>query len=137
MKIITISIAAVIVGVSGLAAMYWWTRPPEKIATGFECPELHAKSSAMALQETPSTVGNISDMLNGGEQENAIRLIVQRLKKKHPDAKNDEIVNYLATAYCPIVARDSGLSNGEKTSRMDQFSSQVYRIVRKISVGGE
>jgi hypothetical protein len=131
MKIITISIAAVIVGVAGLVTMYWWTTPAEKNNAGFVCPQVHVKSTAMAFRETPLAVGNIADVLKGAEQENAIRVVVQQLKKKYPNAKNAEIVNYLVTAYCPTVAKDSGLSDGEKKSRMDQFSSQVYRIVQK------
>jgi hypothetical protein len=137
MKLIALSIIAVIIGALGLAGVYWWTSPKAKTEMAFECPELHGKSTATALKETPLNVGNIDTAVDGAERENAIRVVVWDLKKKYPKAKDDEIVNYLLTAYCPTVAQDSSLNNSKKKAKMDRFSSQVYQIVQQAAAAGE
>jgi hypothetical protein len=82
------------------------------------------------LKETAAQRDGVTQAPRGPELENTILLIVNDLRKRYPAANTPEIVNYLLTAYCPIIANDTGLSESEKRARMDHFSSQVDQIVR-------
>ena len=83
----------------------------------------------MALKETAGDVARASSALSGPGQENTIRVLAAELKRRHPQADRSDIVNYLLTAYCPLVKADNGLSDREKREKMDRFSSQVSTIV--------
>jgi hypothetical protein len=107
-----------------------WMPRPQSSAAVLTCPETHARTTLMALKETTTDLARASAALNGPDQENAIRIIAAELKRRHPQAGSAEIVNYLLSAYCPIVKKESGLSDREKRERMDQFSTQVLTIVR-------
>ena len=120
---------AILVGLTALAAIYWQSGKDEKSPAAFMCPETHAKTTSTALQETPEQLARLTDMLKGPEQENAVRVIAGDLKKQFPDAGNADIVNYMLTAYCPLVAAENSLNPDEKQARMDRFSSQVYQIL--------
>jgi hypothetical protein len=84
----------------------------------------------MALKETPAEVARLSLALSGPEPDNVIRAIVADLKQGYPQADNAELVNYVLTAYCPVVKIKSWLSNREKREMMDRFSTKVYDIVK-------
>jgi hypothetical protein len=84
----------------------------------------------MALKETAGDIARASAALSGPEQENTIRVLAAELKRRHPQAGSSEIVNYLLTAYCPLVKAENGLSDREKRQKMDRFSSQVFTIVQ-------
>lgn len=98
-------------------------------ADSFMCPETHAATTGSALKETPADLASATAALKGPERENAIRVLAGDLKKKYPGADKAEIVNYMLTAYCPLVAAEDGLGADEKKARMDRFSSQVYAIL--------
>jgi hypothetical protein len=38
-----------------------------------------------------------------------------------------DLMNYLVTAYCPVVNSLTGLSNGEKQARLSAFVRQVVQ----------
>jgi hypothetical protein len=123
-------LTASVVAATGLGALYWWMPRPPNSAAALTCPEIHARTTPMALKETTADLASASAALSGPEQENAIRIIAAELKRRHPQAGSAEIVNYLLTAYCPILKEESGLSDREKRERMDRFSTQVFTIVR-------
>ena len=95
----------------------------------FECPVLHQTTTPDAIQETAAQRASASQALSGPEQENTIRVIATELRQKYPKATSTDIVNYLETAYCPLVAKKTGLSDAEKRARTDRFSSQVEQIL--------
>jgi len=55
--------------------------------------------------------------------------LVAELRRRHPGAGDAELVNYLVTAYCPVVARLSGLGDAERTARVDRFAGQVRQAI--------
>ena len=112
------SILVAIVGPGGLQA-----------ENSFECPVLHQATPPDAIKETAAQRASASQALSGPEQENTIRVIATELRQKYPNATSTDIVNYLETAYCPLVARETGLSDAEKRARTDRFSSQVEQIL--------
>jgi hypothetical protein len=56
-------------------------------------------------------------------------LVVSDLRARYPGVENAEIMNYLMTAYCRVVARLSGLDNQGQQARMDGFASQLSQII--------
>jgi hypothetical protein len=129
MKTRDLALAAFVIGAASLGTIYWWARPQSSSAA-LVCPETHSRMTAMALKETTADVARASSALSGPEQENTIRVLAAELKRKHPEAGSADIVNYLLTAYCPLVKQENGLSDGEKRAKMDRFSSQVFTIVQ-------
>ena len=122
-------LTASVVAATGLGALYWWMPRPPNSAAALTCPEIHARTTPMALKETTADLASASAALSGPDLENAVGIIVAELKRRHPQAGSAEIVNYLLTAYCPLVKEESGLSDREKRERMDRFSTQVFTIV--------
>jgi hypothetical protein len=96
----------------------------------FICPETQPRTTRTALKETAADVARASAALSGPTPEVAIREIVADLKRRHPQVDGAEIVNYLMTAYCPLVKEESGLSDRERRERMDRFSTHVFALVQ-------
>ena len=44
-------------------------------------------------------------------------------------------MNYLVTAYCPVVNKQTGLSNNAKQARLSAFVSQVVQAAYEASEG--
>ena len=98
-------------------------------AQAFKCPTPQDQKGPGLLKETPAQVHRTASLLASGDVGNRVPEIVTDLRKRHPGVRNTEIMNYLVTAYCPAVARLSGLSDAEKQSRVDQFASQAGQVV--------
>jgi hypothetical protein len=90
-----------------------------------ECPMAQPAGAPGAIQETPAQISELSQVLASGDLGNRIPVFVRALHSRHPDAPTGELVNYLVTAYCPVVNSLTGLSDGEKQARMDAFITQV------------
>jgi hypothetical protein len=129
MMTVKLALAALVLGATGLGMLYLWMARPQNATATFICPEIQPRTTRMALKETVADVARASAALSGPEPDNAIRVIAADLKRRHPQADSAEIVNYLMTAYCPLVKAQSGLSDREKREKMDRFSTQVYTIV--------
>lgn len=54
--------------------------------------------------------------------------LIAELKRKYPKAGSGEIVNYMVTAYCPIVAKNASLSDEEKEARLKRYSQQAEAL---------
>ncbi|HKD74114.1 MAG TPA: hypothetical protein VKB76_01410 [Ktedonobacterales bacterium] len=102
---------------------------PVAIALALECPEPQALAGPGILKETPAQTQRIADLLATGDDDNRIRIIADDLRARYPGVQNAEIANYLMAAYCPVVAKMSGVSEQEMQARMDRFVSQLSRII--------
>lgn len=113
-------------------ALFAFCALPARAAEGgaFTCPAPQAATTGSAIQETPAEIAGVTSALAGPERENAIRVVADKLKKAHPQATKNEVINYMLTAYCPLVAKDTGLSQSEKRGRMDRFASQVRKMLQ-------
>ncbi len=98
-------------------------------AGAFECPAPQDQHGPGLLGETPAQVHGTASLLASGDAGNRVPEIVADLRKRHPGVQNAEIMNYLVAAYCPVVARLSGLGDAEKQSQVDQFAEQAGQVV--------
>ena len=109
--------------VSGVAVAAWLCLSQSCMA--LECPAPQPAGAPGAIVETPEQIGELSQILGSGDLGNRIPVYVRDLKARHPNVSAGEIVNYLVTAYCPVVNALNGLGAAEQQSRMDAFASQV------------
>jgi hypothetical protein len=98
-------------------------------ALALDCPAPQPLTRPGVLKETSTQIAVASTLLATGDDANRIAVLVTDLRARYQGVENAEIVNYLMTAYCPIVAKLSGLGEGEKRARMDQFVSQLTQTV--------
>ena len=107
----------------GLAAWLLLAGP----ALALDCPIAQSTAGPGVIQETPAEIDNLAVVLASGDLGPQVPLIVSALRTRHPGVPGGEIVNYLVTAYCPVVNRISGLSESEKHSKLGAFASQVVQ----------
>jgi hypothetical protein len=101
-----------------------WSNP----AGAFECPRPE-KTSPDVLQETKQDEQALAQMFAGGDIENKIGIALAGLQRKYPQASDTEFVNYLVGAYCPVVARMPGLSDAQKTAKVEHFAATLFELL--------
>jgi hypothetical protein len=92
-----------------------------------ECPSPQPAGVAGTIQESPAQISELSQVLASGDLGNRIPVFVHSLRSRRPNAATGELVNYLVTAYCPIVNSLTGLIEGQKQARLSAFVSQVVQ----------
>jgi hypothetical protein len=98
-------------------------------ASALECPAPQPLTRPGILKETPTQIHALSNLLESGDGENRIALTVADLRARYPGIENAEIVNYLMTAECPVVAKLERLGEQEKRARLDRFAGETAKIV--------
>ena len=97
-------------------------------ASAFECPVAHERTDNLAIKETPAQIAQLSEQLEADQTGNTTIDTIAELKRKYPKAGSGEIVNYMVTAYCPIVAKNASLSDEEKEARLKRYSQQAEAL---------
>ncbi|MGI9482756.1 MAG: hypothetical protein ACR2OR_10420 [Hyphomicrobiales bacterium] len=92
------------------------------------CPEPQENATAGVLKETSEDIEKLSLQLQGGAAGNEVNEIIFNLKKKYPGATSAEVVNYMITAYCPVLAVNKDLTEEQVRARLDEFAKQVRKI---------
>jgi hypothetical protein len=100
-------------------------------AAAFDCPVPQPVTDQDAIKETPARIAQLSDELKADETGSATEGAIFELKRSYPNATFAEIVNYMVTAYCPIIAENNSLSDEEKRSRLDRYAQQVEALAAK------
>ena len=98
-------------------------------AAALECPVPQSLSRPGILKETPAQIAEVENLLSSSDDENHIQVVVSDLRARYPGVENAEIMNYLMTAYCRVVAKLSGLDTQGQQARMDSFASQLSQII--------
>lgn len=93
-----------------------------------QCPAPQPPGAPGAIVETPSQISELSQVLGSGDLGNRIPVFIHDLRGRHPNVPASELVNYLVTAYCPVVNSLTGLADAEKQARMDTFTSEVVQF---------
>ena len=112
-----------VLAVLGVAVLCW-----SQQAQAFECPRPE-KPSPGVLQETAQDQAALSQMLAGGRIEDDIGVAVADLQRKYPQVTDAELVNYLIGAYCPAVAQMPGLSDRQRTAKVEHFAATVFELL--------
>ncbi len=103
-----------------------WLVPQRGFA--LTCPEPQENASAGVLKETSEDIEKLSMLLQGGAAGNEVNEIVFNLKKKYPAATSAEVVNYMITAYCPVLAQNKDFTEQQARERLDEFAEEVRKI---------
>jgi hypothetical protein len=88
-------------------------------ASALECPTLEPYGGAAGVPAT------LTQQLASANVLVQIPGILGQLHQQTPRAPNAEIVNYLISAYCPVVKADSRLSEQEKEAKLKGFADAV------------
>lgn len=94
----------------------------------FECPRPELSGPGV-ISQTPQEQQALGTMLTGSDAENHLGVAVADLQKRYPGVSDSEIVNYLLGAYCPVVAGMPGLSDAQRTGKVEQFAATLFRLV--------
>lgn len=94
-------------------------------AGAMQCPAPQTASAGGVIPELAVTVQDLSALLESGDRANRIGILIHSLRQAYPSAASADIVNYLVTAFCPVVNQLNGLRDAEKQARMDTFTQQV------------
>ena len=94
-----------------------------------ECPTPQSGQATGTLGESPSQIKAAGDELGQGT-ENQIAEVAARLRKQHANASSAEIINYMVTAYCPVVNARPSLDKAAKQQSLQAFSARAEAIIR-------
>ncbi len=98
-------------------------------AFALDCPKPQPTTKPGILKETPAQMTAVGKQLASSDTLNAIASVTADLRIRYPGVESAEVVNYLVTAYCPVVAADRKLSEAQKKAAVDGFAAQVMRQV--------
>jgi len=93
-------------------------------AEAMECPLPQLTNSTGVIRESRQTIAELSSAF-AQRGTGATRQIIISLRRKYPDSTGAELTDYLITAYCPVVNRNSALSDKEKIAAVKRFADQV------------
>ncbi len=96
-----------------------------------ECAVAKVDQAVGSLQEAPAQTKALTDGLGRGS-ENEITGTAARIRARHPGATEDQIVNYLVTAYCPTINRNGALDKTGKQQAMQSFATRVEKLVHPV-----
>jgi hypothetical protein len=91
-----------------------------------ECPLPHPTGTPTAIEQTAGDIRTYAELL-AAQGTGAVPDIVTQLRQAHPGASAAEIVNFLVTAYCPVVNGNPSLGEGQKRARLTAFSSRLMQ----------
>jgi mono/diheme cytochrome c family protein len=94
------------------------------------CPTVVQPGLASVINDPNS---GINDALRSMTLETVLQTaekVVSKVKAAAPDAKQDDIVNSLTIAYCPVVEHDPRIPANMKVPALDHFSERVYSVLR-------
>ena len=98
-------------------------------ARALECPTPQPLAGRGIMKETPAQIAETGRSLAAPNLDERLAGIVSGLRTRHAGVENAELVNYLVTAYCPIVAAESGASDAEKQARVDRFAGRLTALL--------
>jgi mono/diheme cytochrome c family protein len=90
------------------------------------CPKIVPPKLAAVIADPNSGIANALTSMTPGNMLQTIGQILPKVKAADPDAKQNDIVNSLTIAYCPIVAQSPSVPANLKVPQLDQFSERVY-----------
>jgi hypothetical protein len=96
-------------------------------ASAFECPAPQKLARPGVLKETSTQVAVVGQFLASGESSKTVPLVEADLRARYPNVENAEMINYIITAYCPVV-NDMKIGDAEKQARMSRFVRDLMQM---------
>ena len=103
--------------------------PAGAAAEKFECPLSVKPTTPAKLQEIQRLLPDDNAMANIGRLNATIGTLRQDGMSRR------QIVDHLVGVYCPMVARESSLTEAEKSAHLRRFTSQVTQLVYSLESG--
>lgn len=98
-------------------------------ATGLDCPKPETGALAGTIRESAAQIKQSGSILrNGGEA--GISELAATLETRHPGASRSAMINYMITAYCPVIDADAGGVDA-KRNKLSAFSQRVSTILQR------
>lgn len=102
---------------------------PSFAAEKFVCPTTLKPSTPAKLEEISGLLPDGNAMADVGRLNSTIATL------RREGMPNIRIIDHLVTAYCPVVARESSVTEAEKVVRVRRFAGQVTRLVYSLESG--
>jgi hypothetical protein len=102
---------------------------PSFAAEKFECPATLKPSTPAKLEEIKGLLPDGNAMADVGRLNSTIATL------RREGMPNMRIIDHLVTAYCPVVAQESSVTNADKLARVRRFAGQVTRLVYSLESG--
>ena len=102
------------------------TLVPAVAAEKFECPSPFKPNTPAKLKEIKGLLPNIDAMADIGQ----LNLTIGTLRRE--GMSKNLIIDHLIGAYCPLIDRETSLTEAEKAARVRLFSGQVTRLVYSL-----
>lgn len=96
-------------------------------ARAFDCPRVSTTGAANAVAD-PGFLGIMSSITDDNI-DNRTQELFRQLKTSQPGISDTDLVNTMLAAYCPVVAKATGLSNTAKRARLARFSASVETLI--------
>ncbi|MCW2273740.1 hypothetical protein GJ654_17080 [Rhodoblastus acidophilus] len=97
-------------------------------ANALECPLPQKLSRNGVLKETPTQMAIVGALLARGDASRTVPLVEADLRARYPGVENAELVNYIVTAFCPVVSHMTGMSDAEKPARLNGFVQDLMQM---------
>lgn len=98
-------------------------------ACAFECPVPQKLARPGILKETPTQMAIVGQFMASGKSNKTVPLVEADLRARYPGVENAELVNYIVTAYCPVVKDMTGMSDKAKQARMNRFMQDLMMMI--------
>ena len=96
-------------------------------ASAFECPVPQKLAHPGVLKETPTQIAVAAKFLESAPSNVTVPLVEADLRARYPGVENAEVINYIVTAYCPVV-NDMKVSDADKQARMSRFVQDLMQM---------
>ena len=90
------------------------------------CPPLVEPITKKAIEDPSNGIKLLLSSVTPDDILGHIDAMLAKVKQVAPQATQNDIVNSLTIAYCPVVYGNAKLSMAQKAAQLDQFSELVY-----------
>lgn len=97
-------------------------------AAAFECPRPE-KSGLGVIAQTAQDQQALTKAFSAANIEDEIGVAVSELQQRYPGVSDGELTNYLIGEYCPVVAKMPGLTDAQRTAKVEHFAATVFELL--------
>ena len=98
------------------------------------CPDVEQPDMKRVVADRSTGVGALLEATHASNLLQSVNAILPKVRAAAPSVEQDDIVNSLTAAYCPIVASDSTIQPSQRAWQLTHFAERVYV---QLSDGGK